>query len=461
MSETRALYLGLISGTSADGIDVALASFDPAPVLHAAATVRYPDPLRQRILDLAQGDGRIALDELGTLDVEIARAFAVAALQLLQQHGLDASAVAALGSHGQTVRHRPDGDAPYTLQLGDPNVIAEATGITTVADFRRRDMAAGGQGAPLAPAFHAAMLGHSGTTRVVVNLGGIANITVLPGDVAKPIIGFDTGPANCLLDAWAEVHLGQPFDRDGAFATSGHVDSGLLARCLTDPYFELPPPKSTGREVFHASWLQRHLAAATIAPADVTLGPGVEQAIGRTRVEADDRSVAFAGEHRDVGDAAEIDDRTRPIACAEQSGVERRRERRTLAAGGDVAAAKVRDSDDAGQFRDDVRIAELQRVRRGERRPVAHCLAVRTERADRVRRHARLHEQPLRRRREFAADLDIERAQFVQRDATVALREIDDASPQRIRIGVGQARVQSWRRLETGQRHVDAVGARA
>ena len=269
MSETRALYLGLISGTSADGIDVALCSFDPAPVLHAAATVRYPDALRQRILDLAQGDGRIALDELGTLDVEIARAFAVAALQLLQQHGLDASAVAALGSHGQTVRHRPDGDAPYTLQLGDPNVIAEATGITTVADFRRRDMAAGGQGAPLAPAFHAAMLGHSGTTRVVVNLGGIANITVLPGDVAKPIIGFDTGPANCLLDAWAEVHLGQPFDRDGAFATSGHVDSGLLARCLTDPYFELPPPKSTGREVFHASWLQRHLAAATIAPADV------------------------------------------------------------------------------------------------------------------------------------------------------------------------------------------------
>jgi len=269
VSEKPALYLGLISGTSADGIDVALASFDPAPTLHAAATVQYPGALRQRILDLAQGDGRIALDGLGTLDVEIAHAFSAAALQLLTQHDVGASKVVALGSHGQTVRHRPGGETPYTLQLGDPNVIAEATGITTVADFRRRDMAAGGQGAPLAPAFHAAILGNSGTTRVVVNLGGIANITVLPGDATKPVIGFDTGPANCLLDAWAALHLGMPFDRGGAFATSGRVDSGLLARCLADPYFELAPPKSTGREVFHAGWLQQQLVGAAIAPADV------------------------------------------------------------------------------------------------------------------------------------------------------------------------------------------------
>jgi len=269
VAATAALYLGLISGTSADGIDVALASFEPSPRLHAATTVRYPEPLRRRILDLAQGDGRIAVDELGTLDVEIARAFAAAALQLLHEHAVAPRAVTALGSHGQTVRHRPGGNAPYTLQLGDPNAIAEATGIVTVADFRRRDMAAGGQGAPLAPAFHAALLGGDGATRVVVNLGGIANITVLPGDASKPIVGFDTGPANCLLDAWSERHLGRSYDSNGEFAAAGRVDEALLTRFLDDEYFRLPPPKSTGREVFHPAWLQQHLQGRALEPANV------------------------------------------------------------------------------------------------------------------------------------------------------------------------------------------------
>jgi anhydro-N-acetylmuramic acid kinase len=263
------LYLGLISGTSADGIDVALASFDPAPRLHASATCAYPDDLRQRILGLAQGDGRIALDELGALDVEIARAFAASALRVLADHGVAAGDVRALGSHGQTVRHRPGTATPYTLQLGDPNVIAELAGIVTVADFRRRDMAAGGQGAPLAPAFHAAMLASDGASRVVLNLGGIANITVLPENSADPILGFDTGPASCLLDAWAQRHLGVGFDADGKFAASGRVDPALLARMLADPYFHAPPPKSTGREIFHLRWLQQHLDAGDIAPADV------------------------------------------------------------------------------------------------------------------------------------------------------------------------------------------------
>jgi anhydro-N-acetylmuramic acid kinase len=257
--------------------------------------VRYPDALRQRILDLAQGDGRIPIDELGALDVEIARAFAAAALQLLQQHGVATANVAALGSHGQTVRHRPGGATPYTLQLGDPNIIAEATGITTIADFRRRDMAAGGQGAPLAPAFHAAILGGDGTTRVVVNLGGIANVTVLPGAATKPIIGFDTGPASCLLDAWVGMQLGQPFDRDGAFAASGRVDAALLARCLADPYFALPAPKSTGREVFHPAWLQRQLGTASIAAADVQA----------TLLALSARTVADAI-RRDAADAREV-----------------------------------------------------------------------------------------------------------------------------------------------------------
>ena len=263
------LYLGLISGTSADGIDVALASFDPAPRLHAALTYPYPEALRRRLLDLAQGDGRIGLDDLGALDGEIAQAFAGAANALLARERIAPATVVALGSHGQTVRHRPLQEPPYTLQLGDANVIAELTRITTVADFRRRDVAAGGQGAPLAPAFHAAILPHDGRARVVLNLGGIANITVLPGASAAAVMGFDTGPASCLLDAWAQQHLGSAFDVDGALAARGDVNSDLLARLLGDSYFRAPPPKSTGREVFHLTWLQGHLRGFAIAPADV------------------------------------------------------------------------------------------------------------------------------------------------------------------------------------------------
>jgi anhydro-N-acetylmuramic acid kinase len=266
VAHNAALFLGLISGTSADGIDVALARFEPAPRLHAALTHPYPDGLRQRILALAQGDGRIALDELGTLDVEIARSFAMAANALLQREGIVASSITALGSHGQTVRHRPRQASPYTLQLGDPNVIAEITGIATVADFRRRDVAAGGQGAPLAPAFHAAMLARDGIDRVVLNLGGIANISILDN---APLRGFDTGPASCLLDAWAQEQLGEPFDRNGAFAARGKVDEALLARLLDEPYFAAAAPKSTGREVFHLDWLRSQLRDSHIAPENV------------------------------------------------------------------------------------------------------------------------------------------------------------------------------------------------
>ncbi len=177
-----ALYLGLISGTSADGIDVALASFAPRPKLVAGLTYPYPPRLREAILRIAQSDGQVSLDELGALDVLIGRSFADAASELLQREGVKAKQVRALGSHGQTIRHRPlQSGAPYTLQIGDANIIAEQTGILTVADFRRRDVAAGGHGAPLAPVFHAAMLGRSTKPRVVLNLGGIANITILSG----------------------------------------------------------------------------------------------------------------------------------------------------------------------------------------------------------------------------------------------------------------------------------------
>ena len=263
------LFLGLISGTSADAIDVALVAFDPQPQLVAAQAAVYPPELRRRVLTLARDTAEINLDELGTLDVELGHVFAEAALALLARENVAPSAVRALGSHGQTVRHKPSLAAPYTLQLGDPNVIAERTGITTVGDFRRRDIAAGGQAAPLVPGLHAALLTDAAEDRVVLNLGGIANITVLPRDPAAPLAGFDTGPANCLLDAWSLLQRGLGCDVGGAWAAEGQVDEALLAQTLTEPYFAQTGPKSSGREVFNLDWLQRQLSGRTMAPVDV------------------------------------------------------------------------------------------------------------------------------------------------------------------------------------------------
>ena len=261
------LYLGLISGTSADGIDAALVRFADAgsPLrceLLLGRTCPWDAALRTRLVALGQGGDAHSLDELGTLDVQVAHAFADAALQLLREAGVEAGAVAAIGSHGQTVRHRPqgaanDGKYPFTWQLGDGNVIAERCGIATVADFRRRDVAAGGQGAPLLPALHAALLRSDVEDRAVLNLGGIANLTLLPRN--GQVRGFDTGPANALLDAWCERHTGHGFDADGAYAASGMTDDALLARLRDEPWFALPPPKSSGREQFHLDWLAPRL----------------------------------------------------------------------------------------------------------------------------------------------------------------------------------------------------------
>ncbi|RPE74724.1 anhydro-N-acetylmuramic acid kinase [Vulcaniibacterium tengchongense] len=269
------LYLGLISGTSADGIDAALVEFasearGTATRLRLGRTYPWDEALRARLIALGQG-GEASLDELGTLDVRVAEAFADAALALLAEAGIAPAEVRAIGSHGQTVRHRPlgarfDGEAPFTWQLGDGNLIAERTGIATVADFRRRDVAAGGHGAPLLPALHAALLHDGGEDRAALNLGGIANLTLLPA--AGAVRGFDTGPANCLLDAWCARHTGRAYDAGGAFAAQGRIDEALLARLLEEPWFALPPPKSTGREQFHLDWLQARLRGEE-APADV------------------------------------------------------------------------------------------------------------------------------------------------------------------------------------------------
>jgi anhydro-N-acetylmuramic acid kinase len=276
---TSNLFLGLISGTSADGIDAALVRFGDSTsgddALHCelvhGRTYAWPEVLRARLIALGQGAAIASIDELGTLDVQVGEHFAKAACRLLEEAGVAGGEVRAIGSHGQTVRHRPEGAAfdgmhPFTLQLGDAHVIAERTGITTVADFRRRDVAAGGHGAPLLPALHNALLHSSAEDRAVLNLGGIANFTLLPRHGA--VRGFDTGPANALMDAWCARHTGQDFDADGMFAAQGRCDEALLQQLLDEPWFALPPPKSTGREVFHLDWVQARLLAPKAA-ADV------------------------------------------------------------------------------------------------------------------------------------------------------------------------------------------------
>ena len=304
MDDAAGLYIGLISGTSADSIDAALVRFAPhgMPELLAAHAHRWPPALREQVLALTQSEATLDLDTFGRLDVALGHCFADAAQRLLELSGHSADAVRAIGSHGQTLRHRPTGEHPFTLQLGDPNVIAERCGIDVVADFRRADVAAGGQGAPLLPAVHAMLLGRPGHTRVVLNLGGIANITVL--DASGLVLGFDTGPANGLLDAWCLRHRGEAFDRDGAFAASGRVDDALLAALLDDSYFALPPPKSTGREYFHLDWLAAHpQLAASAQPADVqaTLleltARSVTHAITEFAADAKDVLVCGGGVH--------------------------------------------------------------------------------------------------------------------------------------------------------------------
>ena len=264
-------YLGLISGTSADGIDAALVRFDgnathARPELAFGRTYPWDPALRARLVELGQRTAMLTLDEVGELDVRIGRAFAQAAKAAIEASGVATADIAAIGSHGQTLRHRAHGEIPFTLQLGDPSTIAERCGLRVVADFRRRDVAAGGHGAPLVPAFHAATLHSDAEDRAALNLGGIANFTLLPANGA--VRGFDTGPANGLMDAWCLRHSGQAYDMGGGFAAQGRIDEALLARLLDEPWFALPPPKSTGRDQFHLAWMESKLRGDE-APADV------------------------------------------------------------------------------------------------------------------------------------------------------------------------------------------------
>lgn len=271
-----------MSGTSLDGVDAVLAEFaDAGPHLLAHASLSFPDDLREQLLALnTAGESEIERGQLA--GNALARLYAECVYKLLKTSGLPASAICAIGSHGQTVRHRPD--LGFTVQIGNPALLAELSGICVVADFRSRDIAAGGQGAPLVPAFHQAVFGDAEKHRVIVNIGGISNLSDLPADGV--VSGFDCGPGNLLMDGWTQQHLNQPFDKDGAWAASGTVIPHLLATLHAHPFFAMKPPRSTGRDDFNLPWLERHILpsyqAADIQATLLELSAGViADAIGR------------------------------------------------------------------------------------------------------------------------------------------------------------------------------------
>ena len=267
------LYVGVLSGTSADAIDAAILDFGSQSLsLLATCSLPFPPELKQQVIRIAEST-LVAPEEIGELDRELGLLFGQAVIKLLEQADIDAQRVRAIGSHGLTIRHRPPrGESStlgFTWQIGDPNTIAESTGICTVADFRRRDIAAGGQGAPLVPAFHAHAFRSPSVDRVTVNIGGMANLTLLPRNPAAAVSGFDTGPGNALLDAWVRRHLGREYDASGAWAKSGRIDASLLARMRAHPFLALRAPKSTGREEFNLAWLESCRIAAVSRPEDV------------------------------------------------------------------------------------------------------------------------------------------------------------------------------------------------
>jgi len=277
-----ALYIGLMSGTSMDAVDAVLTRIDAGVEALHRTEYPIPPPLHEA-LSRGLETPRLSAMQFWHLDAALGELFADATLALLHARDLSASAVAAIGCHGQTIFHAPDGSPPLSVQAGDPNIIAARTGITTVADFRRRDLALGGQGAPLAPAFHQAVFSSPSEHRCIVNIGGIANVSVLTANADSPVLGFDSGPGNTLLDLWCQRHTGQDFDDRGTWAKSGALRPELLRQLISDPYFQRPTPKSTGREHFNLQWLDGALAQAPeTRPEDVQ----------RTLVELTARTIA-------------------------------------------------------------------------------------------------------------------------------------------------------------------------
>ncbi|HSO46253.1 MAG TPA: anhydro-N-acetylmuramic acid kinase [Rhodoferax sp.] len=266
------LFIGLMSGTSMDGVDGVLADFSTStPTVLGHTSAALPPTLKSELLALNL-PGSNELHRAALAANALMRIYAGVVEQLLSKASVSPFHIAAIGAHGQTVRHQPqrfDGSG-YTLQLANPALLAELTQIEVVADFRSRDVAAGGQGAPLVPVFHQAFFGKPGETITVLNIGGMANLTVLGPKLADDVLGFDCGPGNALMDAWCLRHLDQPFDANGAWAASGQIQPGLLQAMLAEPFFAAPPPKSTGRDLFNPEWLERQLDGFfDVTPADV------------------------------------------------------------------------------------------------------------------------------------------------------------------------------------------------
>ncbi|ARD44042.1 anhydro-N-acetylmuramic acid kinase [Colwellia sp. PAMC 21821] len=272
-------YIGLMSGTSADGIDLALVEFDGEQQqqanganLLASYYQAYDNNTQQKIMTLYNASAN-EIDRAGSLDMELAQQFAQAVTKFLQQENLAAADITAIGCHGQTIRHRPVKNqqitTPFTLQIGCLQTLALLTGIRVVGDFRTKDIALGGQGAPLVPAFHQAIFGSTEKDVFVVNIGGIANITFLPSNAPHKTIGFDTGPGNALMDYWFAQHQSGRYDANGQWANSGNICHNLLQAMLSDPYFAQPAPKSTGREYFNTQWLAQFTDKSTLPPADI------------------------------------------------------------------------------------------------------------------------------------------------------------------------------------------------
>ena len=280
-------YIGLMSGTSVDGVDAALVSIPANGQPAVLATHEHPisPALRGEIQSLMR-TGLNEIERLGELDMVLGELFAEAANAVIAQSGMDKKNIRAIGSHGQTLRHRPKAEHPFTIQIGNPSVIAERTGITTVADFRARDIAAGGEGAPLVPAFHRQMFHSPQRHRAIVNIGGIANVTYLPINDTGPISGFDTGPGNTLLDQWIGHHCAREHDEAGQWAASGKSSQKLLDQLLTDPYFGVSPPKSTGREHFNLEWLNGHLGKLGSLPPVVDIQATLLQLTAQTIAQA-------------------------------------------------------------------------------------------------------------------------------------------------------------------------------
>lgn len=265
-------YIGIMSGTSLDGVDIALVDFSlPKPKLVASDFTPMPNDLREKITALVRS-GETTLQQLGELDHQLGLLYAECVNHFLQSRQIPTEHIQAIGCHGQTIWHSPQGKFPFTMQIGDMNLLAARTNITTVGDFRRKDMAFGGQGAPLVPAFHQAVFFDPNYATVVLNIGGISNVSLLIPN--QPIMGFDTGTGNTLLDLWIEKHLGVPYDKNGEWAATGQCNEELLDYLLDEPFFQQPPPKSTGRELFNLSWLEQkiqHIATNSTAllPQDI------------------------------------------------------------------------------------------------------------------------------------------------------------------------------------------------